>query len=88
MAFVERAGFGFAGGHAFFDGSDLLGLERQAAAGALGFEIQFGDAGAGFGERGFDLIAGFLGARVFLFLGLDFGGEGLETGLRLGEIER
>jgi hypothetical protein len=37
MAIVQRTGFGFAGGHAFFDGSDLFGLEGQAAAGALGF---------------------------------------------------
>jgi hypothetical protein len=88
MTLVEVASFRFPGGHALFYSADLLGLERQAAAGALGFEVQLGYAGARFGERRFYLITGFLRAGIFLLLGLDLGGKILKIGLCLIQVER
>ncbi len=88
LALVERPRFHLTSGHALFDGADLLGLQRQAAARALGFEIQLGHAGARLGERSVHLIAGFLGARVFLFLALHLSRKVLEIGLREIQVQR
>ena len=87
MALIELARFRLTGGHAFFYSADLLGLQRQAAAGALGFEVQLGDAGTRFGERSVHLITGFLRARIFLLLSLDLGGEILKISLRLIQVK-
>jgi hypothetical protein len=57
-ALLEILRFGFALGEACLDGTDLMGLALEAAAGALGVEIRFGKLLAGFSEQGLGLIGG------------------------------
>ena len=80
--------FRFARGQALFDRADLLGLQLQPAARALGFEIQFGHARARRGQLGFGPIAGFLDAGVLAFLLLQLPGDLGEQSLRLAQVER